>query len=131
MAQLLAEEGDGQQTEGDGPGVVEGLRLLGGQQIIRLEQQQVIEEGVEHPQRQIVEGAALDVAEQQRQLALTGHDHPQRQGRGAGRDQQQLHRLEVGERDLEGAGHRRPEGDGAEAILIGFFLIFEHEKSFR
>ncbi|MNH16207.1 hypothetical protein D3C79_758380 [compost metagenome] len=125
-AQLLAEEGDGQQTEGDGPGVVEGLCLLGGQQIIGLEQQQVVEEGIQHPQRQIVEGTLLDIAPQQRQLALFGNDSAESQGRGQGRHEQQLHRLEVGEGDLEGGGHRRPEGDGAESILIGFFLIFEH-----
>lgn len=63
-AQLLTEEGNGQQAEGDGPGVVESLCLLGGQQIICLEQQQVIEEGVQDPESEVVEGATLDVVEQ-------------------------------------------------------------------
>jgi hypothetical protein len=58
----LTEEGNRQQAEGDGPGVVESLSLLGGQQVIRLEQQQVIEEGVEYSECQIVEGTTLDVA---------------------------------------------------------------------
>ncbi|MNB82595.1 hypothetical protein D3C75_294090 [compost metagenome] len=96
------------------------------QQIIGLEQQQVIEEGVQHPQGQIVEGAGPEIAQQQWQLALDRNDGPQGQGRGDGGDQQQLHRLEVGEGYLEGGGYRRPEGDGAESVLIGFLLILEH-----
>ena len=60
-AQFLAEKGDCQQTEGDGPGVVESLCLLGGQQIIGFEQQQVIEEGVQHTQGQVIERSGLDV----------------------------------------------------------------------
>jgi hypothetical protein len=42
-----------------------------------------------------------------------------------------LHRFEIGEGDLEGCGDRRPEGNGAKAILIGFLLIFEHGMSFH
>ncbi|MNO33473.1 hypothetical protein D3C76_234830 [compost metagenome] len=124
--ELLAEEGDGQQAQGDGPGVIEGLGLLGRQQIIGLEQQQVVKEGVKHPQRQIVEGAGPEIAQQQGQLALDRHEGPQGQSRGDGGDQQQLHRLEVGEGYLEGGGYRRPKGDGAESVLIGFLLILEH-----
>jgi len=50
-ARPLAEQGNGEQGQGDGPGIVDGLGFLGREQGIGLEEDAVVKEGVERAEQ--------------------------------------------------------------------------------
>ena len=74
---FLFEQRNGQDCQGDGPGIVEGLCFLGRKQIIGLEQDQVIEKGVEQSENQGSQILPSSAGKQESCFALQGENESQ------------------------------------------------------
>ena len=129
LAQPLAQKGNGQKRQGDGPGLVYGLGLLGGKQVICFEQDEVVEKRVQRAQAQGKQVLPFVAGKQKRKPAACGQDGREHEDGGQGGIKQELGRVHMAQGKLEGGGHGGPQDQGAEPVDVGLFLVHHRGAS--
>src|SRR6056297_1860922 len=120
----MAEQGHGKKTKRNGPGIVQGLRLLSRQKIIRLQQYKIISKRIncpeKHPARP-VPGACLN---KQCRLLLQNQNNSQNNDRKDGWKKEEFNRRNIPETYFKSTGDGRPEQHCGQGKKICFSLIF-------